>query len=66
MTCPACNYTGDPFGPAAFFIDGDKLEYVNCRRCGAMLLVGRDVEADKLGIPVVHSLGELLALRGAG
>ena len=56
MTCPACHYTGDPFGPAAFFVDGDKLEYVNFRRCGAMLLVGRDVP----------SLGELLALRAEG
>jgi len=46
VTCPACHYTGDPFGPAAFFVDGDKLEYVNFRRCGAMLLVGRDVEAE--------------------
>lgn len=43
MTCPKCHHTGDPFGPATFYIDGDKLEYVNCRRCGAMLLVGRDV-----------------------
>ena len=43
MTCPACNYTGDPFGPATFYIDDDKYEYVNCKRCGAMLLVGRDV-----------------------
>ena len=43
MTCPACNYTGDPFGPAVFYIGKDKYEYVNCRRCGAMLLVGRDV-----------------------
>jgi DNA-directed RNA polymerase subunit RPC12/RpoP len=43
MTCPACNYTGAPFGPATFFIDDDEYEYVNCKRCGAMLLVGRDV-----------------------
>lgn len=44
ITCPACHHTGDPFGPAPFYIDGDKFEYVNCRRCGAMLLLGRDVE----------------------
>jgi predicted nucleic-acid-binding Zn-ribbon protein len=44
VTCPKCNYTGKPFGPAEVFIDDERFEYVNCRRCGAMLLVGRDVE----------------------
>ena len=43
MTCPACNYTGPPFGPAPFYIDGELFSYVNCKRCGAMLLLGRDV-----------------------
>jgi len=43
VTCPACHHTGDPFGPAPFYIDGELGEYVTCRSCGAMLLVGRDV-----------------------
>ena len=43
LTCPKCHHTGDPFGPAPFYIDGDKLEYVTCRSCGVNLLVGRDV-----------------------
>jgi len=29
-----------------FFSDEDKYEYVNCRRCSALLLVGRDVADD--------------------
>jgi DNA-directed RNA polymerase subunit RPC12/RpoP len=46
ITCPACSYTGELFGsgPSDIFIDDERYEYVNCRRCGALLLVGRDVE----------------------
>jgi DNA-directed RNA polymerase subunit RPC12/RpoP len=46
ITCPECSYTGELFGsgPSDIFIDGQRYEYVNCRRCGALLLVGRDVE----------------------
>jgi len=46
ITCPACSYTGALFGSGSsdIFIDDDRYEYVNCRRCGALLLVGRDVD----------------------
>jgi DNA-directed RNA polymerase subunit RPC12/RpoP len=46
ITCPACGYTGEMFSPnpSEIFIDDQRYEYVNCRRCGALLLVGRDVE----------------------
>ena len=43
MNCPACHRCERYFGPATFAIDEITFEYVNCRRCGAMLLVGRDV-----------------------
>ena len=43
MNCPACHRCERYFGPATFTIDETTFEYVNCRRCGAMLLVGRDV-----------------------
>jgi DNA-directed RNA polymerase subunit RPC12/RpoP len=46
ITCPECGYSGElfGFGPSDVFIDDERYEYVNCRRCAAMLLVGRDVE----------------------
>jgi len=43
LTCPKCHYTGDPFGPAPFYINGELGEYVTCRSCCVNLLVGRDV-----------------------
>lgn len=46
--CP-CGCT-EAFGPALIVFedeDGSETEvrYVNCKRCGAMLVLGRDVEA---------------------
>jgi len=44
LTCPACNHTGDPFGPAPIIDEnGTEHLYVTCRSCGVNLLVGRDV-----------------------
>lgn len=43
-TCPNCGHDGF-FGPAEvrFTDTGEVYHYVNCKRCGAMLVVGRDV-----------------------
>lgn len=42
--CPACRRCREYFGPAAIVDPQGEYEYVNCKRCGAMLLVGRDIE----------------------
>jgi DNA-directed RNA polymerase subunit RPC12/RpoP len=57
MDCPACHKCDRYFGPATFYIDEVEYEYVNCRRCGAMLLVGRDVNTAATMTPAGYMLG---------